>query len=196
MSGAGRGGPRISPPFSADPLIPNLDLPTGQSASITSVGNGKWCYDLTIPSNAQLLTAVFADFLDGSGNSLFTFPKGGSRGLVVFEYNPAVADSMLEVELLYKSIVNSSGFVFSLPGPITLPAAGESLGGEVPIALPVFQTQSQGSTSVYQFGLPFCVPAGCPGGSGRGLTIRVREITSGAFGTANVQFVRVDNLGC
>ena len=139
MSGAGRGGPRISPVADADPLIPNLDLPTGQSASIEELGNGKWCYDLTLPSNAQLLTAAFADFLDGSGNSLFTFPEGSSRGLVVVEYNPAVADSQLEVELLYKSIVSTSGFVFSLPGTVTLPAAGEPLGGEVPVALPVLR---------------------------------------------------------
>lgn len=189
MSGAGRGTPRISPAFGADPIVANLNIPAGQSAEVISLGDGKWCYSLT-PSGAALspLDGTFTDFTV----TPLIFPAGSTRGLLEILYDPADGTSQLETKVLYEALIpDPTGGVFSLGGTPTFPAAGFPLGAELLIAAPVYKTQVSGAATAFSFGLPICIPAGCPGG----LTAQFREIgTTG--GSVNITRLRTDNFGC
>lgn len=197
MSGAGRGTPRISSAYDADPIPANI-LPAANvaGASVTSLGNGLWCYTLDFssaggPADAQVLTGTFTSYDTGIANltTSFNFPRGSTRGLFEIEYTPAAANSQLAVELRFPGLVTSlSRGIFNLGGSPTFPAAGDSLGGSFVMAVPVNLTQAEGTTDPYRFGYPFAIPAGCPNLVG----IRIRELNT-AGGTFQLIRLLTDN---
>lgn len=189
MSGAGRGTPRVSAVDPADPIVQNIGLPADSSGSIVSLGGGQWCYTLGPLTNNQTLTGSFVPWQDGNGVTVLNFPQGAVRGLVIFEYVPDGGTSQLEVYLRYEALVDTSGFIHQLGGTPSFPNAGEDQGGTVPVAVPVFQTQTN-TGGAFNFGLPFAVPAGCP----TSLEVMVREIGT-VGGTVNIDELRVENFG-
>jgi len=179
VSGAGRGTPRISPLQDA--------YPTG--TGVIPIGNGLWCFSSTPPSNAQALTGTFTLYSDGTPVtpvSSFVFPKGGVRGLLALVYTPGAIGSQLEVEVLYDALK-----IYSIPGTTVSPAGGDEQGSEIPISQPVYQTLVTSDTNPVTFGIPICIPAGCP----TALSLLVREVGT-IGGTINFTRFTVENFGC
>lgn len=185
MSGAGRGTPRSSPLAPEPPYVPGI--PGG--GSIIVVGADKWSFSAAIDGDPQVLTNTFAAYTEGT----ISFPAGSVKGLLRMTYAPGAAGSILEVSLRYPpdspATVSDAG-VFSFGGTPVFPAAGDPLGGELPVAVPVYKTQANDG-SAYTFSLPFCIPAGAP----TSVSLRVRE-TGTTGGTIDPIRIATDNYGC
>lgn len=193
MSGAGRGTPRISPAFSSDPLAANILPPTegggtvvGEN-SVVSHGNGRWTFHLELSKDPMVLTGTFAPF--NAAGSTYNIPMGGLRGLVVVEYEPAAANSQLDVKINIPSLLDILSISDS--GNATFPNLGFPLAGDLPIYSPTYRTPVQNPATVTEFGIPFCVPAG----GFDTVSFSFREIGT-VGGSVNITDLYIDNFGC